>query len=177
MRIACVALLLFPIAVLSAAGPSRVQLAVNEAAKRVDVTIDGKPFTSYIWPSTLKKPVLYPAAHRERHARHARLPARSAPGRAGRSPAPRRPVAEPRRRQRARLLEQLRRHSGGAGAEDGARSSPPRSSSAKSGGDRGRADGRDRVDDARQQAAAARRRRASCSAAAPTRAPSIASPR
>src|SRR6185503_16827781 len=28
--------------------------------KRVDVTIDGKPFTSYIWPSTLKKPVLYP---------------------------------------------------------------------------------------------------------------------
>ena len=33
---------------------------MNEAAKRVDVTIDGKPFTSYIWPSTLKKPVLYP---------------------------------------------------------------------------------------------------------------------
>jgi hypothetical protein len=23
-------------------------------------TIDGKPFTSYIWPTTLKKPVLHP---------------------------------------------------------------------------------------------------------------------
>src|SRR6185436_2774737 len=32
----------------------------NEAAHRVDVTVDGKPFTSYIWPTTLKKPVLYP---------------------------------------------------------------------------------------------------------------------
>src|SRR4029453_9260122 len=37
-----------------------VEVKVNEAAKRVDITIDGKPFTSYIWPSTLKKPVLYP---------------------------------------------------------------------------------------------------------------------
>jgi hypothetical protein len=39
---------------------SGVDVKVNEAAKRVDVTIDGKPFTSYVWPSTLKKPVLYP---------------------------------------------------------------------------------------------------------------------
>jgi hypothetical protein len=39
---------------------SGVDVKVNESAKRVDVTIDGKPFTSYIWPSTLKKPVLYP---------------------------------------------------------------------------------------------------------------------
>jgi hypothetical protein len=38
----------------------RIDVKVNEAANRVDVTIDGKPFTSYIWPSTLKKPVLYP---------------------------------------------------------------------------------------------------------------------
>jgi len=37
-----------------------VEVKVNEAAKRADVTIDGKPFTSYIWPDTLKKPVLYP---------------------------------------------------------------------------------------------------------------------
>lgn len=37
-----------------------VQITANEAAKRVDVTVDGKPFTSYIWPDTLKKPVLYP---------------------------------------------------------------------------------------------------------------------
>jgi hypothetical protein len=26
----------------------------------VDITIDGQPFTSYIWPTSLKKPVLYP---------------------------------------------------------------------------------------------------------------------
>src|SRR5437764_2535625 len=37
-----------------------VDVKVDEAAKRADITIDGKPFTSYIWPSTLKKPVLYP---------------------------------------------------------------------------------------------------------------------
>jgi hypothetical protein len=39
---------------------SGVEVKVNEAAKRVDISIDGKTFTSYIWPSTLKKPVLYP---------------------------------------------------------------------------------------------------------------------
>jgi hypothetical protein len=38
----------------------RVQVVPNESARRVDITIDGKPFTSYIWPTTLKKPVLYP---------------------------------------------------------------------------------------------------------------------
>jgi len=37
-----------------------VQVVVNEAARRVDVTIDGKPFTSYIYPTTLKKPSLFP---------------------------------------------------------------------------------------------------------------------
>ena len=41
----------------SAAG---VQLVVNEAARRVDVLIDGRQFTSYIWPDSVKKPVLYP---------------------------------------------------------------------------------------------------------------------
>jgi len=44
----------------SSASVGGVEVKVNEAAKRVDVAIDGKPFTSYIWPSTLKKPVLYP---------------------------------------------------------------------------------------------------------------------
>ena len=38
----------------------RVSLKVNEEARRVDIEIGGKPFTSYIWPATLKKPVLYP---------------------------------------------------------------------------------------------------------------------
>jgi hypothetical protein len=37
-----------------------VQITANASAKRIDVTVDGKPFTSYIWPDTLKKPVLYP---------------------------------------------------------------------------------------------------------------------
>lgn len=40
----------------------RVALTADEAGKRVDVTIDGQPFTSYIYPgpAVLKKPVLYP---------------------------------------------------------------------------------------------------------------------
>src|SRR5260370_18398874 len=45
------------------AGPSpsdRITVIANEQQRRVDVSIDGKPFTSYIWPTTLKKPVLYP---------------------------------------------------------------------------------------------------------------------
>ncbi len=37
-----------------------VEVTPYVANRRVDVTIDGKPFTSYIWPTTLKKPVLYP---------------------------------------------------------------------------------------------------------------------
>lgn len=37
-----------------------VRIVANEAQRRVDVTIDGRPFTSYIWPTSLKKPVLYP---------------------------------------------------------------------------------------------------------------------
>ena len=37
-----------------------VRVTPDEANRRVDITIDGKPFTSYIWPTTVKKPVLYP---------------------------------------------------------------------------------------------------------------------
>jgi hypothetical protein len=37
-----------------------VQIVANDSGQRVDVTIDGKPFTSYIYPETLKKPVLFP---------------------------------------------------------------------------------------------------------------------
>ncbi|WP_338875666.1 PmoA family protein [Spirosoma sp. SC4-14] len=41
---------------------NRIQLSHDEARKQVEVTIDGKPFTAYIYPgpSVLKKPVLYP---------------------------------------------------------------------------------------------------------------------
>ena len=44
----------------SAAQTQRVQLVVNEAGRRVEVLVDGRPFTSYIWPTTLKKPTLFP---------------------------------------------------------------------------------------------------------------------
>jgi hypothetical protein len=44
----------------AASNAKGVQLVVDEAQRRVDITVDGKPFTSYIWPSTLAKPVLYP---------------------------------------------------------------------------------------------------------------------
>ena len=44
---------------LRAAAPA-VDVRVDDAARRVDVTIGGKPFTSYIWPEAVKKPVLYP---------------------------------------------------------------------------------------------------------------------
>ncbi|HEV2486110.1 MAG TPA: PmoA family protein [Terracidiphilus sp.] len=45
---------------LAAPAAKGVQVVANKAQRRVDITIDGQPFTSYIWPSTLKKPVLYP---------------------------------------------------------------------------------------------------------------------
>jgi hypothetical protein len=47
-------------AVLSAADERGVRCARDDAKQRVDVFVDGQPFTSYIYPSTLQKPVLYP---------------------------------------------------------------------------------------------------------------------
>jgi Methane oxygenase PmoA len=44
---------------INAAG-NRIRVEPNQAARRVDIFIDGKPFTSYIWPTSLAKPVLYP---------------------------------------------------------------------------------------------------------------------
>jgi len=40
--------------------PQAVNIIDRPADRRVDVTIDGRPFTSYIYPATLQKPVLYP---------------------------------------------------------------------------------------------------------------------
>src|SRR5262249_35476998 len=40
-----------------------VELKVDESARRVDVTIDGKPFTSSLCRLTHKNPVLYPTRH------------------------------------------------------------------------------------------------------------------
>ena len=42
------------------AAPKGVQVVPDQVNRRVDITIDGQPFTSYIWPTNLKKPVLYP---------------------------------------------------------------------------------------------------------------------
>ncbi|PCE65063.1 hypothetical protein B7P33_06270 [Sediminicola luteus] len=41
-------------------GQERVVLTDNPAEKRVDVHIDGKLFTAYVYPDNIKKPVLYP---------------------------------------------------------------------------------------------------------------------
>jgi hypothetical protein len=38
----------------------RIRVIPNEAERCVDITIEGKAFTSYIWPESLAKPVLYP---------------------------------------------------------------------------------------------------------------------
>ncbi len=43
---------------------AQVKVTPNEAQRRVDVTVDGKPFTSYVWPTSLKKPVLVSADYR-----------------------------------------------------------------------------------------------------------------
>ena len=37
-----------------------VKVTPVESERRIDITVDGKPFTSYMWPTTLEKPVLYP---------------------------------------------------------------------------------------------------------------------
>ena len=38
----------------------RIRVTSNEANRRVDISVDGKPFTAYMWPTTLDKPVLFP---------------------------------------------------------------------------------------------------------------------
>ncbi|MGA9767531.1 MAG: PmoA family protein [Blastocatellia bacterium] len=54
--------LIFPTVAAPQSKPSEagVQVVANEPARRVDVFVDGKPFTAYIWPDTIKKPVLNP---------------------------------------------------------------------------------------------------------------------
>ena len=38
----------------------KVGITSKPAEKKVEVTVDGKPFTTYMWPESLEKPVLYP---------------------------------------------------------------------------------------------------------------------
>ena len=37
-----------------------VEIVPHEADRRVDVVVDGQPFTSYTWPESLTRPVLFP---------------------------------------------------------------------------------------------------------------------
>ena len=57
----CLGVFLLTAATANAAPPAKgVAVTVNDAAHRVDITIDGAPFTSYLWGSPLRKPILYP---------------------------------------------------------------------------------------------------------------------
>src|SRR5689334_5568463 len=60
IRLGALAVALMIASSLHAAPDKGVTVVPNEAARRVDVLVDGQPFTSYIWPDSLKKPVLYP---------------------------------------------------------------------------------------------------------------------
>jgi hypothetical protein len=42
------------------ASAARVEVTSHPAERRVDVAVDGQPFTAYIWPERLAKPVLFP---------------------------------------------------------------------------------------------------------------------
>jgi hypothetical protein len=56
----CLLLAAFSITHTIHAQESGVRVVKNEASRRVDVFVDGQPFTSYVWPASLKVPVLYP---------------------------------------------------------------------------------------------------------------------
>jgi len=44
----------------SSSDPNLVEVIPRETDRRVDVRVGGKPFTAYVWPTSLKKPVLFP---------------------------------------------------------------------------------------------------------------------
>lgn len=63
MRRVMAALFLSPFliaAAVTAQQPPRIQVIPHPVAPRVDIIVDGKPFTSYLFPRDEKKPVLYP---------------------------------------------------------------------------------------------------------------------
>jgi hypothetical protein len=43
-----------------AAAAPEVRVVARDDQRRVDVLVGGQPFTSYVYPTSLKKPVLYP---------------------------------------------------------------------------------------------------------------------
>ena len=65
MRRHLATLVLVPLAAAAAATVAttetpRIQVTAHATAPRVDITIDGKPFTTYLYERNLKKPSLYP---------------------------------------------------------------------------------------------------------------------
>ena len=54
------AMALLPALTIAPRSKHGVTVTPDQAQRRVDITIDGKPFTSFIWPTTLKKPTLFP---------------------------------------------------------------------------------------------------------------------
>ena len=61
----------------AAADDSVVTLVDRRADRKVDVLIDGKPFTSYIYPAVARETGALPDSQRRRRARDARVSARS----------------------------------------------------------------------------------------------------
>lgn len=60
VAVMAVLLLVCSVAAKQNASGERIRVVADEAARRVDISIDGRPFTAYLWPATLEKPVLYP---------------------------------------------------------------------------------------------------------------------
>ena len=52
--------LLGPSALCAQEAKGGVQIVRHDAERRVDIVIDGRPFTSYVWPEVLTRPVLFP---------------------------------------------------------------------------------------------------------------------
>lgn len=52
--------LLLALSLIQANAQTKYSIVENKAEKRIDIAVDGKPFTSYIYPDVLMKPVLYP---------------------------------------------------------------------------------------------------------------------
>jgi hypothetical protein len=52
--------MLFAVSYSNTEAQSNVQLVTKPSEKKIDVLVDGKLFTSYIYPSNIKKPVLWP---------------------------------------------------------------------------------------------------------------------
>jgi hypothetical protein len=61
LAVAALVLMVVPMGQIAAdTAQQMVTVATDPAQRRVDVTVNGTPFTSYIWPDSLRKPVLHP---------------------------------------------------------------------------------------------------------------------